>query len=813
MKIYIMAIIASCLAIVFNESYAQTINISGKVYTPDHLPADAASVLLVQASDSSIVKMALADTSGAYVFEAIGSGSYKVWASLLGYDKYESPVIAADSVPLQLPDIVLHQNSNVLNEVGITARKAFVVQKLDKTVVNVEGMISSTGLSALDVLSRSPGVQVSSNGIISLKGKQGVNIFIDGKPTYLSGEDLENYLKSLPSSAIEQLEIMTNPPAKYDAAGNAGVINIKTKKTDRKGFNAGATLSLNQGKMTRSNNSMDVNYRSGKFNVFANGSYNLNNSFTDLDLNRVYKDEANNPSSYFEQKSYFKRHGNTFNLKTGADYYWSDKTTFGIVLTGMDRKSEQVNNNTSLLLNKNRIVDSIITAENHDDIHYSNIGANLNYRTSFNKTGHELTADADYIAYRNRTDQIYYNNSYFPDKTLKSHDILGGRLPANIDIYSFKADYTLPLMKQWVFSSGLKTAYTHTDNLAEYETTIAGNTTPDYNKSNHFIYNENINAGYLNVSRETDRLSMQFGLRIENTISNGHQMGNLMKPDSSFDRQYTGLFPTVYLSYKFDSMAVNQIGLNYGRRIERPYYQDMNPFISPMDKFTYYTGNPFLKPSYSQSIQLSHTYKNKVTTSLLYSKNKDEIEESIQIVDGIYYSMPGNIGSKIVKSISVDADFDPAKTLNVHLYSELTNIISKGNFFDRQISTSGTYWFISGNIRWTLPHSWTIELNGDYRTKLYNAQFIIGNIWQLNIGVQKKITPDCSLRLSVNDLFYTAITNGTITNLVQADASWRNKRDTRNASLSFSYRIGKTFDNKRKHNANGAESEQNRVKN
>jgi hypothetical protein len=386
-------------------------------------------------------------------------------------------------------------------------------------------------------------------------------------------------------------------------------------------------------------------------------------------------------------------------------------------------------------------------------------------------------------------------------------------LPSNIDIYSFKADYTLPLAKQWTFSSGIKSAYTHTDNLAEYKATVDGITTPDYDKSNHFIYNENINAAYINLSRETEKLSMQAGLRAEHTASNGHQLGNVMKADSTFDREYISFFPTVYLSYKFDSTATHQIGLNYGRRIDRPYYQDLNPFISPLDKFTYYTGNPFLKPSSTQSLQLSHTYKNKVTTGLSYSKSKDDGDETIQIVDGIYYSMPGNIGSKAVTTLSVDADFDPAKTLNVHVYSELTNISSKSKLFDRQLSTNGTYWFINGNVRWTLPKSWTIELNGNYRTRIYNAQFIVENIWEMNIAVQKKITPDCTLRFGLNDIFYSSITNGTITNLKQAEASWKNRRDSRNVSLSLSYRFGKNYEDKRRHNANGAESEQNRVKN
>ncbi len=807
-----MALWVTCLSIAFTEINAQT-TLSGNVYAEPFKAADAATVMLLKVADSSLVKMAIADTDGRFVFEALGKDDYKLAITLLGYNKYESTPIHLDSTALNVPDITLQQSGAMLKEVGITANKAFVIQKLDKTVVNVDGMISVAGLSVLDVLARSPGVQVGDDGAISLKGKQNVTVFIDGKPTYLSGTDLENYLKSLPSSTVDQLEIMTNPPAKYDAAGNGGIINIKTKKSNNRGFNAGITLGLTQGQLTRSNNSLNLNYRAGKINVFANFAYNLNNSFTDLDLGRTYTDASGLPTSYFQQNSYFKRHGNTFTLKAGADYYWSDKTTIGVVFTGMDRVSSQRNDAKSNLLNQQLQKDSVIVANNFDDIHFNNAGLNLNYRTQFNKTGHELTADADYISYRNRTNQTYYNYSFLPDGDMLSHDVLSGRLPSDIDIYSLKADYTLPLVKQIVFSVGAKSSFTHTDNTADYANTIDAITTPDYTKSNHFIYDENINAGYLNLSRETKHLSIQAGLRMENTTSKGHQLGNVMRADSSFNRNYTSLFPTVYLSYKFDSLATHQIGLNYGRRIDRPYYADLNPFISPIDKFTYYTGNPFLKPSFTQSVQLSHTYKNKFTTTLSYSKSKDDIDEAIQIVDGIYYSMPFNIGSKIVKSISVDGDFDPFKSLNVHVYSELTNIASKSALFDTQLSTSGTYWYINGNIKWALPHSWTIEGNGYYQTRLYNAQFILKSRWQMNLAVQKKVSSKCTLRLGVNDIFYSSITNGIITNLVQAQASWRNKSDSRNVSLSFSYRLGKTFDDKRKHTSNGAESEQNRVKN
>nr|WP_068887032.1 outer membrane beta-barrel protein [Pedobacter panaciterrae] len=798
-------------------SVAQQIGtgISGQVTDTEGKAFDLATVALLSAKDSVVIKSTFTEGDGKFNFNQLKAGDYQIKISAMGYKIYKSEIITLNTTQTGffIPNIKLIASSNNLNQVNITGKKSFIERKLDKVVVNVDALISNTGSTALDVLEKSPGVQLDQNGAISLKGKQGVLVLIDDKPTYLSGADLESYLKSLPSSSLEQIEIMTNPPARYDAAGNAGVINIKTKKGNLRGFNGGLNLSLNQGQRTRTLNSLNFNLRNSKFNYFANLSYNYNSGFSDLDINRVYKNIDNSPKSYFNQNSYFNRHGNALNAKAGADYYQSDNTTWGIVLNGMSRTSTQINNNSSNLLNSAQQLDSVIKAKNIDLIDFNNGGVNLNYRHQFDKNGHGITADADYLVYRNKTDQTYFNSSYFANGGLKSEDILTGYLPANIDIYSIKTDYSLPLKSDWKLTSGLKTSYTKTDNTADYAYTINQVTKPDFDKSNHFIYKENISAAYLNLNREMKRISIQLGLRLENTISDGHQLGNTMKPDSAFKRNYTGLFPTVYVLYKLDTASTNQISMNYGRRIDRPYYQDLNPFISPLDKFTYYVGNPFLKPSYTQSIELSHTYKNKYTTTISYSKSKDDVNETIEILEGTYYSRPGNIGKKTVKSISFNGTFDMAKWLNIDLYAELTNISTISDFYTGKLNTGGTFCFTSANARLSLGKGWDAEISGNYRTRIIDAQFELRSIWQANTAVQKKLSTSTTLKLALNDLFYSRINRGIINNLAQTEANWTNKGDSRNAVVSLSYRFGKAFTTPAKHGESGAESEKNRVKN
>ncbi|RYG53324.1 MAG: TonB-dependent receptor [Chitinophagaceae bacterium] len=812
MKKSILASLAIWLSFACTLVQAQSnLKISGQVLGADNKAIESATAVLMRVSDSAIIKTALTDAEGHFSFEGLSKNAYRIQVSMTGHELYSGDV-SVEAQDLNLPSIQLKKQEKTLDAVVVTARKAFVEKKIDRTVVNVDALISNAGTTALDVLEKSPGVLVDQNGAISLKGKQGVVVFIDDKPTYLAAADLQNYLRSLPSSALETIEIMTNPPAKYDAAGTGGVINIRTKKSKLKGFNGNLTLSYNQGVYARTNNSLNLNYRKNKLNVFANLSFNRQNSFNDLDINRRYKNPDESTKSFFMQNTYIRRKGNSFTGKLGMDFYQDAKTTWGVVLTGQSNRMNVSNDNISNLLNPAGQKDSSIRALNTEKNKFENAGINLNYRRQIDKSGHELTFDLDYINYKTGNNQLFDNASMNADGSLKLRDLLSGTLPASIDIYSAKTDYTKPLSGGYRFSAGLKSSYTKTDNLAEYYYTINGNTSPDYDKSNHFIYKENINAAYVNMSKDFDRLSVQFGLRFENTISKGNQLGNAVKPDSSFSRDYNSLFPTVYLQYKLDSASDHQLGLNYGRRINRPVYRDLNPFISPLDKFTFYVGNPFLKPAFVDNFELAYTFKQRYTATLTYARTHDDMGETIEIQDGTYYSRPGNLATVEIKSISIDASQDLAKWLTMNLYTELTNIHSRSSFYTGILDTKGTFWFVSPNAQFKFSKGWSAELSGMFRTDITTGQFISGGYGRVNAGLQKKLSPAATLKLTVNDIFYTQINKGIINNLALTDANYYNRLDTRQFVLSFSWRFGKTIADQRKHSATGAEAEQNRVR-
>jgi hypothetical protein len=788
--------------------------ISGRVTDSLQRPLEGATILLVTGEKDTPVKSALSDDKGSFVLEHLNSGTYKLIVSMSGFSKDSGGtfILNDEKNSVDVGTVKLVRFSSSLQGITVTAQRAPVERKIDRVVVNADQMVSAAGATAMDLLERSPGVAVDNNGVISLKGKNGVTIFVDDKPTYLSGTDLENYLRSLPASSIDQVELMTNPPAKYDAAGGAGVINIRLKRTRVKGFNGSLNTAYTQGRYAKTNNSFNFNYHSGRFNTFGTLTQNYATNFSDLTINRHFKKADGSRNYDFLQRTYIKPSGMAFSAKAGADYYATEKNTFGMVLTGVTRNGKRDNDNSSSILNAAYQLDSTIIAHNTQDNSFRNGGINLNFRRRVSKNGPEFSVDADYIHYGTGNVQEFNNFTYLADNTLSQQDRLSGDLPAGIDIYSLKTDYTHPLKKGWKIDAGAKSSQTKTDNVADYFSTVNNVTKPDYDKTNHFIYKEIIHAAYINGAQEGKRWSMQFGLRAESTVSDGRQLGNAVKPDSAFKRTYTSLFPTAYLNYKLDSAGNHTLTLDYGRRINRPYYQDLNPFISPLDKFTYYVGNPFLLPAYTHNVQLSYSYRNRITIGFRYSVTLNNTNETIEIVNGTYYSRPGNIGKVTNLSGSLQGDLPLRKWLSFGFYSEVTDIHSQTDFYTGFLDTRGTYWFVQPNLRFTFQKGWTAQVDGVYQTDITANQFILLKRGRLNAGVSKKLSTALTLRVAVNDMLYTNINRGIINNLANTEANWRNANDTRTFTLAIAYRFGKAIADLRKHNQNSAQQEQNRVR-
>jgi iron complex outermembrane recepter protein len=820
-KIITIAIIFSLVFTVGLKAQTAAGSLSGNVFDGGKKPIEGLTISLLNAKDSAVVKRTATNAAGAYSFDDLLLGQYLVMASSPAFKStYSGKHLITESLPaIHIPDLQMMAASKELTGVTVTGRRPLYEQKIDKMVVNVDAAVTNAGATALELLEKSPGVTVDKDGNISLKGKQGVTVMMDGRPTYLSNDQLSNLLKSMPASSIDQIEIITNPSAKYDAAGNSGIINIKSKKNKQKGFNGSVTANYGQGIYWRTNNSLNLNYRNGKFNVFVNGGYSIWNSSQKLDIVRKYSDPGSKQlTAIFEQQSPRKDENKNYNTKIGADYYLNKKTTLGVVLNGNFSPEKQMGVNTSYLKNSNGVVDSIISATSNTKDFWKNKSINLNFRHQYDSTGRELTADADFASYGSNSSQYFSNTILAPDFTPKYMELLRGYLPVDIKIYSAKIDYVQPLKKSAKLETGFKTSYVSTENFAQYFNINEGAETIDYGKTNQFQYKENIIAAYINYNRQIKKWSMQTGLRFEQTIMKGNQFGNPTRPDSSFNRSYGSFFPTVFIGYSADKN--NELAVTYGRRIDRPAYQDLNPFLFYLDKFTYGRGNPYLRPQFSHNFELTHTFKGFLSTSLNYSHTKDFMSETFsqgRVADGEdqYATIvrQGNFGVRNNAGMSVSAQVPVNKWFTSIAYANYNYSMFSGKFNNEEVKVEGGNFTFNLNNQFKFEKGWSAELSGWYRTRGIEGQILIKSMGAADAGVAKQVMKGKgTLKLNIRDIFFTQKATGTI-KFQSTDAWFRNTRDSRVANLSFVYRFGKPINGAReRRNTGGAAEEENRVK-
>ncbi len=787
---------------------------------------DAASVSLLNASDSSLVKTAVADKLGNFAFENLKDGSYLVMATSAGHAKAYSAAFAvsASQQTIALNVLQLVPVSKNLQEVSVSSKKPLIERKLDRTIVNVEASVTNAGNTALEVLEKAPGVSVDKDGNVSLKGKSGVVIYIDGRPSYLSGQDLANMLRNMNANQLEQIEIMTNPPAKYDAAGNAGIINIKTKKNKQFGYNGSITTGYTQGKYARFNESFSFNYRTKKVNFFSNLNYNRNHRGDALYITRNFREASTKQiKSIFDQSTSMENQRNYYYAKVGADFFVSKKTTLGVVMNGFYNPSTWESTTSTDIFDPNRVLVSKAAASTRNEEKWRNFSGNLNLRTVLDSAGQEISGDIDFIRYKSSSTQplttYYYDNMGNPTQT---PDLLLGTLPSNITIYSGKVDYTLPLKKGARFEAGIKSSYVKTDNDARYDSVKANYSVLDSARSNHFIYDENINAAYVNYSRPLGKKwSAQFGLRLENTnakgVSKGYayntQLNKFEYRETKFNRSYSQLFPTVYLQYTANEK--NQFVINYGRRIQRPDYEDMNPFVHFLDRYTFEQGNPNLSPQFAHNIELSHTYKSFLTTTVNYTATTNIMQQVLEQNEQTNetYIKRANIASSKQIGLAVSANKSLNKWWSANLYANVYNNHFKGLVNQESISIGVTTFLAQVQNQFKFGKTWTAELSGVYRSKGLEGVIYIKPIVQVNAGIGKQVLKNKgTIRLSIRDMFAGSVFKG-YSKYGTVDASFRNVNDSRAVSLTFTYRFNKGQLKATSSRRNSSASdEQNRVK-
>lgn len=785
---------------------------SGSIADTSGKPIDKASVILLNARDSSEVRGTSTGADGHFNFHDIGPGRYMVEASAATMERQYSAVFTMDNADVTVPAIRLSPRVKDLGQVTVTGKRPLIEQKIDKMVVNVDASPTNTGMSVMDVLQKSPGISVDKDGNLSLKGKSGVLVLIDGKQTYLSSSDLANLLKNMPSSELDQIEIMTNPPARFDASGNAGVINLKTKKNKAVGFNGNVTVGGGMGKGPKANNSLNLNYRTGKFNFFGSYNESYNKSPQTLYLTRKFRDTLNGPvKTVFNQKSDMVNDFSEQSFKAGVDYYVDKKTTIGVVVNGFFNPGFFDNKSSTDILDGEGNLDSTTVTNGHLKQNWMNFGTNLNFRHTFDTTGKEISADLDYLGYNIENNQMYYTSYYNPAGILLPPvDTLRGVTPGNIRIYTGKVDYVNPFRHTWKLEAGIKASSVTNDNNAQYDNLLAGKWIVDTTKTNHFVYTETILAAYATVTKVfSKKWTAQAGLRLESTQS----QGDLKTTGETFNRPYTDLFPTGFVQYAMNDK--NQFVLDFGRRIQRPDYSDLNPFKYFLDPYTYQTGNPYLEPQFSNNIELSHTYHSFLTTTLNYTQVTNIIEQILLQDDATHttYVEMGNVARQENLGLSVNVGFPVTKWWTPNLYVSGAYNDYKGIINTYPIEAFG--YTISGNMNnaFTFKHGWGAELSGWYQGHQVSGTIVSNPLGAINMAFSKKLFKDAAtIKLNLQDPFNLAHFSG-YSKYGNVDVTINNHWDNRVVRLSFTYRFGKNQQFVKEHRQSSSDTEeQSRVK-
>lgn len=753
-------------------------------------PVDFATINLLTKRDSAIFMSIRADSAGNAQFQDVPAGAYLLCVTRVNFNRN-----CQEMEIIQVPPsggynyIIILQKSGGLQNVTITGKKNAIQYTADKTIIQVDASIGNVGATALEVLERSPGVTVDKDGNISLKGRNQVLVMIDGKPSYLGNAELATMLSGMSSSQIETIELIDNPSARYDAAGNGGIINIRLKKNRQKGFNGNLNMAAGQGSYTKSNNSLALNYRSGKFNLFGNYSLNSNSNFVDMYALRTYlEDDDKTIVALLEQPTYFTSRSNTNTIRAGVDYALSSNTDLGIVLSGTKLKRRGWGKGQAVWMNEAEAIDSLIDTRSNSATDWKNGAANFNFRHKFSSR-QQVSADFDWVGYSIEGRLAFQNERKGSAGYTESYT---GALPSTIRILSVKADHTLELPNEFSLESGIKWSNTKTDNNAAYFLDQGSGWEPDLAKTNHFLYDEHIRAAYASFQKKTGKWSMQAGLRYEFTTYEARQFGNSLVKDSAFSNSYGSLFPNLMTSWAPDSL--NEFSLVIGRRIDRPPYQKLNPFVSILNKYTYQVGNPKMKPQYTFNVELSHRFKDFLNTGISYSVTRDYFSQVFYSdSSGTVYYTEGNLGKRQVFGVSLGFNKSVLTGWTINAQIDLQHKKMRG-FVWMEMESSITQASFSLNNQVKFGKLWMAELSGYYITKSQaDIQEVVEPTGQVSLGLSRQVMKSKgNLKLSFRDIFYTQDMEG-FTLFNHATEYFRLQRDSRVVTLAFTYRFGKSM--------------------
>ncbi len=772
--------------------FSQDASIKGQLTEEDGTAIIYANVLLHAATDSSLVKTAISDDAGIFSIEAIPAGDYFLQVSYVGLsDLVQTGISLSEGEFLDLEALVMSPNSVQLEEATITAKRSILEVKPDRTVFNVEGTINSTGSDGINLLRKAPGVIIDNNNNIQVLGRSGVLIYIDGKRLPLSGDELSNYLQNLQADQIDRIDIITNPGAKYEAEGNAGIIDIIMKRDKSHGFNGSANASYSIGRLPMSNAGITGNYRNKNMNVFGSLNGGVGQRFNEMDfineLNGIYQDEDVRTQTDFQNG----------NFRGGVDFFLGDHHTVGVLVSAGSNTSSESNFDRLELspLSNREAIDSILVANTITDAERTSQSYNLNYAFKPGN-GRSLNIDLDYGRYVNNTIQDqsneYFNASESDVLTRVDNDF---DTPSDIQISSAKIDYEQEVLGG-VFGIGSKITNVFSDNtFLFYQDDSTGTSILNTRNSNDFEYNERVTAGYVNYARPINqKLNMNAGLRMEYSDI----LGELMPfeedlQEDPVDLEYVSWFPNVGFTYALSPMQT--LSLSYGRRINRPDYNVLNPFNYQLSQLSYSKGNPFLRPEIVNNIELGYTLFYRFNFKLGYSRTLDQITRLIAPDDvdpRAGFITWENLATQTIYSFNASLPFQIkpwwSSYFNVNMFHQNNQSdYGDGAVVDVQAFSYSFYQQQS----FTLGNEWTAEVSGWYSGPgIWGGVFLYDPSFSLDLGLQKKFfQKKLNVKLSVSDIFYQSFWSG-FSEFDGLYSEGSGRWDSRRFAVNLSYNFG-----------------------
>lgn len=780
------------------------ITITGNINDENGLPVPYASAALIQSKDSSLVRGSLTDETGLYTIEHVGTGTYRIFAAYMGYESvYSQEFEIKNENKSAVIDINFLQKGILLDETVIVAKRPFLEQKSDRLIVNVASSAIAAGGTAMEILQKVPGIILIQDKV-TLGGSQNLQVWIDGKPSQYT--DMNALLRDMPGDQIEKIELITQPGAQFDAAGGP-ILNVVLKRNADLGFKGTASFSVggysvdqsdvNQGikNYHRINPSLNLTYRSGKINLFGNAAFNQGDYFDVIKVNRYIGQEVYKSFNFDESEYTFK------NLRVGGDYYMNDKTTIGTIFRVWDRKGNgEAFNTTSVFNNDESVLYTIFNTDNFSNSRRGGTFNNVYLKHEFDKkTGHMLTIDVDYNTFttRNINDLVIYPDDNPTAQSLSKQDI---DQPVNILVT--KADYKLPVDSTFKVEAGVKASFAEVDNDLNFYR--AGIRSP--NESNNFLYKENINAGYINLSKSLQKLEFNAGLRAEQTIVSGTTMGI-----DTLNRNYLQWFPSASALYRLNkNMALQS---SYARRVNRPGFQQQNPFSKFIDSLTYTRGNPNLKPEITNTAQLNLTYDGQPFFGISYATTDDVIIENAPKLEGTKtFTTVENLASNQRLEIQLNFPIKLGKHIDGFGGNQAIYNRYNANYLGVDYKASRWHWLAYWQINASLPGDFKMEVGGFYMTKFLEEFLTIDNMAGVNIGVSKSFAnKNGRVSLSWNDIFYSQNTDAVI-DFNDIRVNFFQRQYSRNLRLSVSYTFGNTKVKNISGRTTASESESSRVK-